>query len=134
MRQIADGLRVKADGALRRAEIVLRPASLGQVRVEMEMEGDRLRLRLIADRPEVQAAAKAQESQLRSSLMAQGLQIDDITIDTAPERTGAEGQSQGQRWAGSEGRSPRRQPRRGGWTEGKIAAQAIPTGRLSVKA
>ncbi|MFN3201722.1 MAG: flagellar hook-length control protein FliK [Bradymonadia bacterium] len=98
MRQITDGLRVKTDGGIRRAEMVLQPEALGKVQMEMEIEGQNVRLRLITERSDVQALARAQEGQLRSALMAQGLQIESITIETAEPPVGQqhhEGQQPG---------------------------------------
>ena len=62
------------------ARIRLNPEHLGEVRVAITIDGDRVSALLQVERPEVQRAIESQSDSLRSGLAAQGFTLEHLSV------------------------------------------------------
>ncbi len=128
LRQIGDGLRLLTQGNRQTAEIRLDPVELGKVRVRMEIEGKDVRMYVTTENAGVRDVVAAGLDGLRRDLMAQGLQVQHVSVDVQadarsfgqhrhderPEGDAATGERIGSDAAPSAGGPPRpRTPRDG---------------------
>ena len=81
--QIVKAMRMQLRDGIGEAQIRLKPEHLGEVRIEIKVEGDRVSAVLQVERPEVRQAIESQSHTLRSGLAAQGLKLDDLHIKQA---------------------------------------------------
>lgn len=95
LRQISDGIRLDPDAEVRDLEIELNPATLGRVRLKMEVEGETVRVVLTAEHGAVRDLMAQSLDRLRQDLLAHGLQTEHLEVrQEAADRRG-EGQ---ERW------------------------------------
>jgi hypothetical protein len=128
LRQIGDGLKLLTQGNRQTAEIRLDPVELGKVRVRMEIEGKDVRMYVTTENAGVRDVVAAGLDGLRRDLMAQGLQVQHVSVDVQadarsfgqhrhderPEGDAATGERIGSDAAQPAGGSPRtRTPRDG---------------------
>jgi hypothetical protein len=73
---------------LKSAMIELAPAELGRIRIEMKLDGGKLRAVVRAERPEALAALEAHLPELRSALEQQGIVADDLDLGLGFEGEG----------------------------------------------
>jgi flagellar hook-length control protein FliK len=94
--------------------IKLKPASLGEVQVDLSVEGGKLTARLLASTPEVRDAFVRDLPAFKASLEAQGLRIDQVSVAVrADSNFNPQGQDQGQ-------------PQPQAWAFNRTLAQAAP--------
>lgn len=72
--------RMQLHPGLRSATIELAPADLGRIRIEMKLEGGKLRAIVRAEKPESLAALEEHLPELRAALEQQGLVADDLDL------------------------------------------------------
>jgi flagellar hook-length control protein FliK len=78
--QIVKAMRTQVRDGIGEAQIRLKPEHLGEVRIELKVDGDRVSAVLHVERPEVRQAIESQSQALRSGLAAQGLKLDDLQV------------------------------------------------------
>lgn len=78
--QIVRAMRTQVRDGVSEAQIRLKPEHLGEVRIEIKVDGDRVTAVLQVERPEVRQAIESQSQSLRTGLAAQGLKLDDLQI------------------------------------------------------
>jgi flagellar hook-length control protein FliK len=109
--QLVQAMRTQFRDGVGEAQIRLKPEHLGEVRIELKVDGDRVSAVLQVERPEVRSAIESQSHSLRSSLAAQGLNLEDITVKqsdkTADDRRSNDDQRRGHGQAQQERRSRR---------------------------
>lgn len=88
LRQIGDGLRLLTQGNRQTAEIRLDPVELGKVRVRMEIEGKDVRMYVTTENAAVRDVVAAGLDGLRRDMMAQGLQVQHVSVDVQADARG----------------------------------------------
>jgi flagellar hook-length control protein FliK len=78
--QLVRAMRTQFRDGIGEAQIRLKPEHLGEVRIDLKVDGDRVSAVLQVERPEVRQAIEAQSHSLRSGLAAQGLSLDDLEV------------------------------------------------------
>ena len=93
--QIFDQVVTRMSGSLNgesgKMMLRLQPAELGSLRLELTIEGDKVRASLLAQTQQVQEVLERNLPQLRSALAEQGLKIDQFQVDV-DSRQGQQGQ------------------------------------------
>jgi len=79
--QVVSHLAAGNNGETSRMLLRLNPAELGTLRIELTMEGDKLRAQLHAQTQQVQEVLDRHLPQLRDALQMQGLKIDSFRVD-----------------------------------------------------
>jgi flagellar hook-length control protein FliK len=64
----------------------MQPAELGSLKIELMVEGDRIRASLQAQTLQVQEVLEKNLPQLRNALAEQGLKIDQFQVDVNPDQ------------------------------------------------
>lgn len=127
LRQISDALRL-GDQKNRTAEIALHPAELGRIKVRIAMEAGAARIFVGAEHAAVADLLSHNLDQLRRDLMAQGVQVSHLEVQS--DDAGQHGERREQRpdddGEGIERPEPRPAPRK--------RAAARPRGRIDLKA
>ncbi len=72
----------------------LHPAELGALRIELMVEGDKVRANLHAQTQQVQEVLERNLGQLRSALAEQGLKIDHFQVSSDPRQNQQQGQAE----------------------------------------
>lgn len=72
--------RMQLNPGMKSALIELAPAELGRIRIELKLDGGKLRAIVRAEKPEALAALEAHLPELRSALEQQGLVADDLDL------------------------------------------------------
>lgn len=78
--EIIRQFRMQLNPGMKSALIELAPAELGRIRIEMKIDGGKLRAIVRAEKPEALAALEAHLPELRSALEQQGLVADDLDL------------------------------------------------------
>ena len=95
--QVSDALANAGVKETSRLTIKLKPASLGEVQVDLSVDGGKLNARLIASTPEVRDAFVRDLPAFKAGLEAQGLKIDQLSVAVRAEsQFNPQGQSQPQ--------------------------------------
>ena len=81
--QLVRAMRTQFRDGVGEARIRLNPEHLGEVRIDIKIDGDRVSAVLQVERPDVRQAIEAQSHSLRSGLAAQGLNLEDLTVRQA---------------------------------------------------
>jgi flagellar hook-length control protein FliK len=114
--QLVRAIRTQFRDGVGEARIRLNPEHLGEVRIDIKIEGDRVSARLQVERPEVRQAIEAESHSLRLHLARQGLTLEDLTVTEGSrprdERTSSDERHRGQDRQPPERRSRRDQPER----------------------
>ena len=114
--QLVRAMRTQFRDGMGEARIRLNPEHLGEVRIDIKIDGDRVSAVLQVERSDVRQAIEAQSHSLRSSLAAQGLNLEDLTVRQGErardERGGADENRRGRDQPPPERRSRQRQPDR----------------------
>lgn len=84
--QVVTHLAGSSDGESGRMRLRLHPAELGSIRLDLIVEGDRLRAHLQAQTQQVQEVLDRHLPQLREALQQQGLKIDEFRVDVQTEQ------------------------------------------------
>lgn len=106
VQQVVTHLSGSSDGETGKMVLRLKPAELGELKIELVMEGDRLKAHLHAQSQQVQEVLERNLPQLRDALQQKGLQMDDFRVSVDSGRNQGQGfQQQGQEaapraWAG----------------------------------
>jgi flagellar hook-length control protein FliK len=79
-RQLVQTIRVQARDGVSEAHVRLRPEHLGEVRIALKIEGDRVAAVLHVERADVRHHIESQSQELRASLAAVGLHLDELTV------------------------------------------------------
>jgi flagellar hook-length control protein FliK len=91
--QVVSHLAAGNNGETSRILLRLNPAELGTLRIELTMEGDKLRAQLHAQTQQVQEVLDRHLPQLRDALQMQGLKIDSFRVDVQGEHSQARDQA-----------------------------------------
>ena len=87
--QIINRLSIRSNGSQSEVKIQLDPPSLGRVRMNIITSGDGVRTVIIAENQAVKQAIESNLSQLRDSMLSQGLKLDGFSVfvggDSNPE-------------------------------------------------
>jgi flagellar hook-length control protein FliK len=114
--QLVRAIRTQFRDGVGEARIRLNPEHLGEVRIDIKIEGDLVSARLQVERPEVRQAIEAESHSLRLHLARQGLTLEDLTVTEGSrprdERTSSDERHRGQDRQPPERRSRRDQPER----------------------
>jgi flagellar hook-length control protein FliK len=116
--QIVRAIRTQFRDGIGEASIRLRPDHLGEVRIELKVEGERVTATLHVERPEVKQAIESQSGVLRAGLAAQGLRLEELSVNGTASTRDNRDSSNADRRDGSGGQretssgSDRRQRRR----------------------
>jgi flagellar hook-length control protein FliK len=102
--QVSDALAQATGKENSHLVIKLKPASLGEVQVDLFVEGGKLNAKLLASTAEVRDAFVRDLPAFKASLEAQGLRIDQVSVAVRAESNfnpqgQGQGQSQPQAWA-----------------------------------
>ena len=81
LRQIGEGLSLMTQGARQTAQIRLNPAELGKVQVRLEIEGHSVRMFVTTENAAVRDLVAQNLDGLRRDLLAQGLQVSQVSVD-----------------------------------------------------
>jgi flagellar hook-length control protein FliK len=84
--QVVTHLAGSSDGESGRMRLRLHPAELGSVRLDLIVDGDRLRAHLQAQTQQVQEVLDRYLPQLREALQQQGLKVDEFRVDVQGDR------------------------------------------------
>jgi len=76
-----------ANGESGRMVLRLQPAELGSLKIELQIEGDRIRANLHAQTQQVQEVLERNLPQLRNALAEQGLKIDQFQVDVNKDQS-----------------------------------------------
>jgi flagellar hook-length control protein FliK len=104
--QLVQSIRVQAREGVNEAHVRLRPEHLGEVRISIKAEGDRIAAILHIERADVRHAVESQGQELRTHLASHGLQLDELTVRD-------DGESRHGRQARPDQDAPNRRHRRG---------------------
>jgi flagellar hook-length control protein FliK len=121
--QIASQLHPEADKGFSRVRIALFPENLGSLDIDIIIRENKIRLVLMADRPDVRQVLQGHADQLRNALQSRGLQVDGIDFLFPPGFQEMDGGSGGSHlsWREDNGSA------KGGKKEGDVpASSAIP--------
>ncbi|HXG51837.1 MAG TPA: flagellar hook-length control protein FliK [candidate division Zixibacteria bacterium] len=88
---IADSIRVGKQDAV----IQLEPPELGRMRVDLRVDGDKLRARIVAEGPEAKALVENHLGELRDALQAKAIDLIEIRIEQGAWRESGAGWAQG---------------------------------------
>jgi flagellar hook-length control protein FliK len=115
--QLVRAMRTQFRGGIGEARIRLHPEHLGEVRVSVRIDGDRVSTLLQVERADVQRAIESQSETLRAGLTAQGFTLEHLSVrqeDAAkpPAREDAEPRGHPREQATPRRRSRKRQPDR----------------------
>jgi flagellar hook-length control protein FliK len=115
--QLVRAMRTQFRGGIGEARIRLHPEHLGEVRVSVRIDGDRVSALLQVERADVQRAIESQSETLRAGLTAQGFTLEHLSVrqeDAAkpPAREDAEPRGHPREQATPRRRSRKRQPDR----------------------
>jgi len=87
--QIINRLSIRSNGSQSEVKIQLDPPSLGRVRMNIITSGDGVRTVIIAENQAVKQVIESNLSQLRDSMLSQGLKLDGFSVfvggDSNPE-------------------------------------------------
>jgi flagellar hook-length control protein FliK len=78
--QIVRSIRTSLKDGIGEARVRLRPDYLGEVRIELKVEGDRVSAVLQVERADVRQQVEQGSQSLRSTLAAQGLHLEELTV------------------------------------------------------
>jgi len=92
--QVVTHLSGSDKGDMGRMVLRLHPAELGSLRIELMVEGDRLRANLHAQTQQVQEVLERNLGQLRHSLAEQGLKIDHFQVSSDSRQNQQQGQAE----------------------------------------
>ena len=92
--QVVTHLAGSHDGESGRMRLKLHPAELGSLRLDLIVEGDRVRAHLQAQNQQVQEVLDRHLPQLREALQQQGLKIDEFRVDVQQGQEQAQDQAQ----------------------------------------
>ncbi len=84
--QVVTHLAGSSNGETGRMRLRLQPAELGSVRLDLIVDGDRLRAHLQAQTQQVQEVLERHLPQLREALQQQGLKIDEFRVDVQSDQ------------------------------------------------
>lgn len=107
--QVVSHLAAGNNGETSRMLLRLNPAELGSLRIELTMEGDKLRAQLHTQTQQVQEVLDRHLPQLRDALQVQGLKIDSFRVDVQGGQSQARDQAsdwQQQQHQGQQARQP----------------------------
>lgn len=118
--QVVTHLAGSQDGESARMRLRLHPAELGSLRLDLIVEGDKVRAHLQAQSQQVQEVLDRNLPQLRDALQQQGLKIDEFRVDV---QTGQDhGQGQGFAWRDQQqGHRPQSPWQSDEWAQPEIA-------------
>ena len=114
--QIVSAMRTLVRDGGSEARIQLKPEHLGEMRIDIKIDGDRVSATLHVERADVRQAIEAQSHSLREGLASQGLELEDLTV--GPYENGRDDRAEGDETRRQkeqpqpERRSRRRQPAR----------------------
>lgn len=91
--QVVTYLAGSNDGESGRMRLRLNPAELGSLRLDLMVDGDRVRAHIQAQSQQVQEVLDRYLPQLRDALQQQGLKIDEFRVDVQGEQDQSEGQA-----------------------------------------
>jgi flagellar hook-length control protein FliK len=91
--QVVTHLSGSDKGDMGRMVLRLHPAELGSLRIELMVEGDRVRANLHAQTQQVQEVLERNLGQLRNSLAEQGLKIDHFQVSSDARQSQQQGQA-----------------------------------------
>jgi len=83
--QIMDNMRANLSQEVTELEMNLHPASLGSVRVNLQSQNGQITAQFFAQDESVRAAIESQVTQLRESLEAQGIKIEQVEVAVASQ-------------------------------------------------
>ncbi len=92
--QVVTHLSGSDKGDMGRMVLRLHPAELGSLRIELMVEGDRVRANLHAQTQQVQEVLERNLGQLRNALAEQGLKIDHFQVSTDTRQNHQQGQAE----------------------------------------
>ena len=92
--QVVTHLSGSDKGDMGRMVLRLHPAELGSLRIELMVEGDRIRANLHAQTQQVQEVLERNLGQLRNSLAEQGLKIDHFQVSSDARQNHQQGQAE----------------------------------------
>jgi len=78
--QIINRLSIRSNGSQSEVKIQLDPASLGKVRMNIITSGDGVRTVIVAENQAVKQLIESNLSQLRDSMLSQGLKLDGFSV------------------------------------------------------
>jgi flagellar hook-length control protein FliK len=79
--QLVRAMRTHFRAGVGEARIRLNPEHLGEVRLSIRIDGDRVSALLQVERPEVQKAIESQSDSLRTGLAAQGFTLEHLSVN-----------------------------------------------------
>ena len=105
--QIMESMRANIRADVTELEMNLHPASLGNVRVNLQAQNGQITAQFLAQNETVRAAIESQVVQLRESLEAQGIKIEQVEVAVASQGFDRNrDNSQGQGGSGEDGQHP----------------------------
>jgi len=119
--QVVTQLAGSSDGESGRMRLRLHPAELGSVRLDLIIDGDRLRAHLQAQTHQVQEVLDRHLPQLREALQQQGLKIDEFRVDVQSGQEQAAEQRFGWQQDQHKGHSPQSPWLDDNWQQPEIA-------------
>jgi len=131
-KQVSDAI-ADAGAESSRLVIKLKPANLGEVQVELSVEGGKVTAKLLASTPEVRDAFVRDLPAFKANLEAQGLRIDQVSVAVSGGSSSStqgqnQGQAQNQNWGLTRGQGQTASPApnvlsMGAWTSATLSDQ-----------
>lgn len=114
--QVVTQMRGSADGESGKMVLRLHPAELGELKIDLAVEGDRLKAQLHAQTQQVQDVIEKHLPRLRDALESQGLRLDQLQVSVSTDQgRGQASQQQHQQHLGWMGRHLPSQAAPAGW-------------------